>query len=140
MKLLNGSAFRRLEGALHAAELRQEVISNNIANADTPYFKRSEVVFENILDQAMNKGEPGTQLPMKRTHPKHMGLAHSAEAPQAHIVTDQLSVMNNNVNNVDIDREMSLLAKNQLRYNLFVQQVSHEARMLRTGINGSGQG
>jgi len=44
--------------------------------------------------------------------------------------------MNNNGNNVDIDREMSLLAKNQLVYNLYIQQVNHDIKMMRTAIEG----
>ncbi|GIQ65289.1 hypothetical protein PACILC2_38570 [Paenibacillus cisolokensis] len=44
--------------------------------------------------------------------------------------------MNNNLNNVDMDREASLMAKNQLLYNAYVQQVNHEIRMLRVGIDG----
>jgi len=45
MDLLDGASFRRLEGALHAATLRHQVLSNNNANVDTPYFKRSDVAF-----------------------------------------------------------------------------------------------
>ncbi len=52
------------------------------------------------------------------------------------IITDESTSMNNNENNVDIDREMSLLAKNQLSYNLYVQQINHDVRMMRTAIEG----
>jgi flagellar basal-body rod protein FlgB len=44
--------------------------------------------------------------------------------------------MNNNSNNVDIDREMALLAKNQLSYNLYIQQMNHDVKMMRTAIEG----
>jgi flagellar basal-body rod protein FlgB len=44
--------------------------------------------------------------------------------------------MNNNLNNVDIDTEMSQLAKNQLTYNTEIQQVSHEIKQLRLAIDG----
>ncbi|MNN77397.1 flagellar basal body rod protein FlgB [compost metagenome] len=49
---------------------------------------------------------------------------------------DNNSVMNNNLNNVDIDAEMSLVAKNQLRYNVVAQQVTHDIRNIRTVIGG----
>ncbi|MDQ1233652.1 flagellar basal-body rod protein FlgB [Paenibacillus sp. SORGH_AS306] len=45
MNLLNDVGFKRLEGAMGAATLRQQVISNNIANADTPYFKKIRCFF-----------------------------------------------------------------------------------------------
>ena len=43
--------------------------------------------------------------------------------------------MNNNQNNVDADREMSL-AENQLRYNSYIQAVNEQIRMMRTAIEG----
>ncbi|NBD22475.1 flagellar basal body rod protein FlgB [Paenibacillus glycinis] len=134
MNLLNGPEFSRLQGALNAAEMRQRVISNNIANVDTPKFKRSDVVFEQLLEQNMGAGTP--QLAGKRTNPRHIPIGSSVSAPQAQIVTDESSVMNNDVNNVDIDREMSLMAKNQLNYNFYVQQINHDVKMMRIGIEG----
>lgn len=138
MDLLGGVSFRRLESALDAASLRQRVIANNIANNDTPYFKRSDVVFEELLSQKLGDSN-GTRssLPGRVTHAKHIPINGAfAAVPQARVVTDESTSINNNRNNVDIDKEMSLLAENQLRYNLFVQQISHEVRMLRTGIEG----
>jgi flagellar basal-body rod protein FlgB len=44
--------------------------------------------------------------------------------------------MNNSLNNVDIDTEMSLLAKNQLRYNVMIQQANHELKQFRTALEG----
>jgi flagellar basal-body rod protein FlgB len=133
MDLLNGVSFQRLHGALQAASLRHQVLANNIANVDVPYFKRSDVVFEEILAQTMGAG---SQLALKTTDPRHISSGGSSGVPAPKIVTDELTVINNNRNNVDIDKEMTMLAENQLRYNLFVQQVSHQVKMLRTGIYG----
>nr|WP_170312193.1 flagellar basal body rod protein FlgB [Paenibacillus sacheonensis] len=123
-----------MQGALNAAEMRQRVISNNIANVDTPKFKRSEVVFEQLLEQSMGSGR--FQIAGKRTDPRHIPIGSSGTVPQAQIVTNETSVMNNDVNNVDVDREMSLLAKNQLNYNFYVQQINHDVKMMRIGIEG----
>ena len=51
VNLLNGAGFNKLQGAVNAAEMRQRVIANNVANADTPRFKRSEVLFEELLEE-----------------------------------------------------------------------------------------
>ncbi|MBO7747902.1 flagellar basal body rod protein FlgB [Paenibacillus sp. MWE-103] len=134
MNLLNGPEFSRLQGALNASEMRQRVINNNIANVDTPKFKRSDVMFEDLLEQSMGSGTP--QLSGKRTDPRHITIGPSAAVPETQVMTDETSVMNNDVNNVDIDREMSLLAKNQLNYNFYVQQISHDVKMMRIGIQG----
>ncbi|MBB3109385.1 flagellar basal-body rod protein FlgB [Paenibacillus phyllosphaerae] len=133
MSLLNGASFNRLENAISASEMRQRVISNNIANGDTPNFKRSEVQFEEMLEQSMGNS---AQLSGRRTYAKHIPIGNSGTDVQAKVVTDSSTVMNNNANNVDIDREMTLLAKNQLNYNFYIQQVNHEVKMMKTAITG----
>ncbi|MBD2870745.1 flagellar basal body rod protein FlgB [Paenibacillus arenilitoris] len=136
MNLLNGAAFTRMEGALQAAEMRQRVISNNVANADTPHFKRSEVLFEELLEQSMGTAGLG-QLSGTRTDLRHIAIGSGSYAlPAPKVIVDGATSMNNNENNVDIDREMSLLAKNQLSYNFYVQQINHDVRMMRTAIEG----
>lgn len=117
--------------------MRQSVLANNIANNDTPYFKRSDVAFEEVLSQAMG-GQDGSQaLVGKTTNSRHIAINGTMGAvPQPTVITEDSTSINNNRNNVDIDKEMSLLAENQLRYNLFIQQVSHEVKMMRTGIEG----
>jgi flagellar basal-body rod protein FlgB len=137
VNLLNGAGFNKLQGAINAAEMRQRVIANNVANADTPRFKRSEVLFEELLEESMGNGKP--RLAGVRTNPRHIAIGQSsASLPEASVVTDETSVMNNNENNVDIDREMSLLAKNQLSYNYYVQQINHDIKMMRVAIEGRG--
>ncbi|MGG4146145.1 flagellar basal body rod protein FlgB [Paenibacillus algorifonticola] len=135
MNLLSGSSFQRLEGAVHAAEMRQNVISNNIANVDTPHFKRSEVEFEQLLEQQMGNSSP--KLKGKLTNARHIPIGGPVN-PTPQVISDKDTAMNNNENNVDIDREMSLLAKNQLSYNAYLQQVNHEIKMMRTAIEGRG--
>lgn len=134
MKLLNGAGFRTLESAVHSAELRQQVISDNVANVDTPNFKRSEVLFEDLLTEAIGTNQGS--ISGFRTNAKHIPIGQSSEVPAPIVATDETSSINNNGNNVDIDREMSLLAKNQLVYNLYIQQVNHDVSMMRTAIDG----
>jgi len=133
MNVLGGSDMARLKGAIAAAELRQQVIADNIANVDTPGFKRSEVLFEELLASRMGSRP---KLEARRTHEKHIPFGRQGSVVRPKLVTDQSTAMNNNTNNVDIDREMALLAKNQLRYNALIQQLNHEISMLRIGIEG----
>jgi len=58
------------------------------------------------------------------------------QSAQPRIVTDETSAINNNKNNVDIDYEMALMAKNQLYYNALIQQVNYDIKHLRTAIGG----
>lgn len=135
MNLLGGPEMAKLKGAMSAAELRQQVIANNIANVDTPGFKRSEVLFEELLARRM-EGVNKPAISARRTHAKHIPFGRNAGGLKPQLVTERTTSMNNNASNVDIDREMALLAKNQLRYNAYVRQLNHEISMMRIGIEG----
>ena len=53
-KFLSTPTQKLLNQALNASQLRNDVIANNIANVDTPGFKRSEVIFEDNIRQALH--------------------------------------------------------------------------------------
>jgi flagellar basal-body rod protein FlgB len=130
---INNRGFQLLEKSLDASSMRQRVIANNIANVDTPYFKRSEVSFESMLQKQMSNMTP---LQGYRTDARHFNFGNSANQLSPQVIVDEGSIMNNNLNNVDMDTEMSSMAKNQLTYNTEIQQVTHEFRKLRSAITG----
>lgn len=138
MNLLGGASFQRMESALSVASMRQSVLANNIANVDTPYFKRSDVAFEEMLAQAIGGQDGKEALPGRVTNARHIPINGSSMTflPDPQVVTEDSTSINNNRNNVDIDKEMALMAENQLRYNLLVQQINHDVKMMRIGIEG----
>jgi flagellar basal-body rod protein FlgB len=127
------SAFDRLGRSLEASALRHEVIVNNIANVDTPKFKRSTVRFEDLLKQELNGFK--SSFKGNRTDARHLDIGSMTKPATAQIVQDQSTMMNNNENNVDIDYEMSIMAKNQLYYNTLIGQVNHEIKLTRAAID-----
>lgn len=137
MKFLQNATFNLLEKSLDVTALRQKVIANNIANVDTPNFKRSEVRFEQLL-RAELKATSGGKLQGRRTHERHLPIgARNGHHIQPQIHTDERTIMNNNLNNVDIEMEMAQLAQNQIAYNTLIQQMNHELRQIRTAIGGN---
>jgi len=113
-----------IERALDVAWLRNDVISQNIANVDTPGYKRKVVKFEEMLESEMKTGRisNGTSALSGRT---------------ISIVEDPTeSSYRSDGNNVDIENEMALLAANSIRYNTFVQRISGDFQKLRTVIKG----
>ena len=120
-QIMSSSALSAMSRGLQAANLRQEVISNNIANVNTPNFKKSDVVFEDLLAKELNPGQSG-KLEMVRTNDRH--LPAGADAPaSAKIERQDTTTMRVDNNNVDIDSEMAGLAKNQLYYNAMSTQL-----------------
>ncbi|MNB64180.1 Flagellar basal body rod protein FlgB [compost metagenome] len=134
MGLLNSISFQRLQTGIDAATLRQSALANNVANVDTPGFKRSDVSFESLLQQE-EKGIKST-LNAKTTNPRHIQFGSAGSVPTPITQTDTETSMNNNENNVDIDREMALSAENQLRYNSYVSLINNQITMMRSAIEG----
>lgn len=133
LELLVNQSFKLLERSLDASTLKQNVITNNISNVDTPFFKRSDVQFESLLQKEMNKH---TSFVGARTNAKHFHISNEQPMFEPKVVRDESSAFNNNNNNVDIEYEMVLLAENQLRYNLFIQQLNHDIKQKRVAIGG----
>jgi len=121
--------IRMLEQGLDYAALREKVIANNIANADTPNYKAKDVQFKAELDRAMHS------LEAKRTNPKHLPFSHSMNGKFVVAARGNL-VYNHNGNNVDIDQEMSDLAENQIYYNALIEQLNGKLATLKTVIRG----
>lgn len=128
MKLFNQTLVR-LENALDYSAQRNKVISNNIANADTPFYKSKDVRFKTHLQRALDQ-----QLDNKRTHPKHFQFSNTNEPFLT--VTNRHTTFNHNGNNVDMDKEMSNLAENQIYYRSVVDQVNNQFNRIQTVVRG----
>ena len=112
--LTGTSTFSLLEKGLETASLRHRAISNNIANVNTPLFKRQIITFE---DQMAKVFDSKVDLVGSRTDDRHIPIGKNTYmdvAPKT--ITDRAHVMRNDKNNVDIDVEMSDLAKNTIIY------------------------
>ena len=120
-----------LQKGLDAASLRNEVISNNIANVDTPGFKRSNVEFESYFKAALNDGG----FVAKTTRDKHIKFSSNIDGVSAAIVQDDTTSMRMDGNNVDIDAENSLLAANTIYYDTLIEKLNSEITRLSLVIN-----
>ena len=121
-----------------AATIRQEVIANNIANVNTPNYRKSVVNFEDLLAREIYGEEPDGKLKPVRTHDKHLPAAPLNFHATPTVQQDTSTIMRVDNNNVDIDAEMATLAKNTLYYNALATQLGSHVTRLRTAIS-SGQ-
>ena len=121
-----------------AATIRQEVIANNIANVNTPNYRKSVVEFEDMLAREIYGEEPDGKLKMVRTHDKHLPFKPFDFHAEPTITEDNTTIMRVDDNNVDIDIEMTSLAKNQLYYNALATQLGGYVTTLKNAIT-SGQ-
>jgi flagellar basal-body rod protein FlgB len=107
--------------------LRRDVISNNVANSDTPNFKRSDVNFETALKNAL-ESEKVRKLPARVSDSRHIRFNRPIDyrTVRPRQVLDYLTTSKNNGNNVDIEQESMNLLNNQLLYTLMTRAVSFQ--------------
>lgn len=130
MNLFSSTNINFLEKALNGSALSQRAISQNIANVDTPNFKARQVHFQEALKDALGS----EKLKAYRTDNRHFEFGNSPS--DLYITTRENSMYNHNLNNVDIDKEMSDLAKNQIYYSALIERLNGGFNSLTTAIRG----
>ncbi len=126
-----GKTLDILHRTMDVALLRRDVIADNIANADTPNFKRSDVNFESSLKRALeseSSGRMGAALTNERHIPFNRSLDYRDVGPRR--VLDYLTTSDNNGNNVDLETESMLMLRNQLEYELMTRFVANQFNQL----------
>ncbi len=107
-----------LGNALRFAEQQHRVISQNIANVNTPEYKAGELSFDDFLDAAQNRNhdslsQRGIEVRMKE------GLVTRSDG-----------------NNVDLDREVAQLKKNAMLFRTFSQLLMSHLTLMRKAMTG----
>ena len=114
-----------LNRAADAAWQRNEAISNNIANVDTPGYKRQDVAFESVLQQALvnNRYQSMDDKVANVNLSRLRGRAYVDYANYSYRLDG---------NNVDIENENVMLAENQLKYQGLISSINQEFTNLQT--------
>lgn len=132
------SGFDPVIGALNTSLnlrlMNQNVISANVANADTPGYKAKTMEFESALRDALGVGD---QLPPAETDPKH--IVHRATDPvEPEIYDDPNGVESLDGNTVDRAAEMAKMAENQILYDASTEMLKRKLGMLKYAISEGG--
>lgn len=132
-RIFQDIAFQSLKKGLDAYTLRHKVITDNVANVQTPGFKAKQLLFESILRKKIE----GFEIKGRCTHKNHIPLGkinigdvspeviYSEEEPSAGMV-----------NNVDIEKEMVNLGENNIMYQASVQLLSYKYKIIALSITG----
>ena len=125
-----------LHRAISASTVRREVIANNMANATSYGFKRSNVNFESELKRALDTEKQKPALELVQTNPMHFSnyKARDYRDVQIRRVLDYASTYNNNGNNVDPEQEGMLAVKNQMAYTLYAKSVEFEFEQINLAL------
>lgn len=110
-------ANKTLERLLDYSALKQKVIGQNIANANTKNYKRKDVEFKDLLENGMNN------------------LSNSKKT-EFEVKTDELAAMGSQGNNVDVNREMADMAKNSIMFKFASKKLHGYYQTLQGIIKG----
>lgn len=107
--------IEQLQAAARAAGMRQAVIANNIANINTPGFRRSTVEFEKLLGEAISGGQSPASVEPKIVQPGDLPV-------------------NANGNDVDLDVEVGEMLKNASVYKTYMRLMSRVYRQVDQAV------
>jgi flagellar basal-body rod protein FlgB len=112
---INTSQMEWLEKYLDLAAFRQTLVASNIANIDTPEYRTLDIDFEQELRSALARGNSGSGAPLVKQ------VEDLIERPDG--------------NNVSLERETTLLAETQLKFQTGTALLRAEFRRLMTAIH-----
>lgn len=112
-----------LEKMLDVSAMKHKVIANNIANINTPGYKKMEVSFAGQLEKVIKDSSTNK---FDNFQPK---IVVSKE--------DTNGTVRNDGNNVDMDKEVSSLMKNTLSYNIYTQLLAKKMELVKSAIEDS---
>lgn len=112
-----------LEKMLDVSAIKHKVIANNIANINTPGYKKMEISFSDQLDKAIKD----TAMNKFDTIQPKIIIAEN----------DKNETIRNDGNNVDMDKEISALMKNTSAYNIYSQLLAKKMELVKSAIENS---
>ncbi|MCG7334058.1 flagellar basal body rod protein FlgB [Sporosarcina sp. ACRSM] len=127
-----GSTISQLERGLDFSATKGKVISQNIANVDTPNYKAKNVSFKDVLSNVQS-----TTLEAYRTNPRHLPFKSTSQ--HAGVFNYSNLRYRQDGNGVDMDKEQADLAANQIYYNALVDRINGKFNTLQNVIKGGGR-
>ena len=132
-KLSFSKTIRALESAINITQQRHSLIASNISNLDTPQYKAKDIEFKTALGQAL---ESNQAVHLVRTNAGHIGsTTNSSERFEPYEDESEW----NGYNWVNIDREMTKLIENNLRYRSATEVLLRKITLLKDVIKEGGR-
>ena len=126
--IVNDNAMQTARAALTGLSLRQQVISRNLANVDTPGYHAQQLDFESVLQKSIKADH---SLPMAVSDNAHLA------SPVRQLMNFDVSLrpggsMRADQNNVDIDTELLQMSETGIQYQAVGQAISKKLALLQT--------
>jgi len=132
MNTLGDTSIGVISSWLHGLTARQNAISNNIANIDTPGYQRQEARFETALQQQIGGGS----AQLRTTDARHIAVGGRLAGQLGVDPAQLLTSSRMDQNNVSIDQEMTSLADTQMRFQAASEALTTKLSILKQVIAG----
>jgi len=128
-----------LTKAMDYRAARQDMISSNIANADTPYYKPRDISFEDALIAKKNElyQDNSHQLKMAITNERDLQPKEETSQTKPTLFFRDGHMARNDGNSVDIDVETTEMSKNSIMFNAIVMAAKKDAGIFKSVIDAS---
>jgi flagellar basal-body rod protein FlgB len=125
--------IKALAASVKMREMRQELLTSNIANAETPEYKAKRLDFEEALARAINVDN---SLSLKTMDERHYDVGGGGfNNLQPEVYNDYDGVESEDGNNVDRDKELALMAQNKILYDASVELLKRKLSLLKYTVN-----
>lgn len=115
---------------------QQNMISSNIANAETPNYVPKTLSFEDELQGAIKGTTTGVQAPPNPRHLPFKGANNRIQSVTGRVIDTPAKTPGKDGNAVELEGEMGRMTENQIMYNASVQLLAKKFEGLRTAIKG----
>ena len=134
-------SYQLMEQGLNARAIRQDLISGNIANIDTPFYKSRDIDFETALiaqtKEMYGEESSNTKLQMAQTDGAHLSGVTENDTSKATIYLRDGQMARNDANTVDLDVETSELSKNAIMFNALSSALQKDSMLFKSVIESS---
>ncbi len=147
IKLLNlgdsmfsiSNSYNLMSEALNYRALRQKIISSNIANIDTPFYRAKDIDFESTLLKKAKRAfdNDDKKLKMAITDKKHLKGILDLEDKKPTIFFRDGHLARNDANTVDLDVETTEMSKNSIMFNALTSALKRDSLLFKAVIDAS---
>ena len=137
MSLVTDTTNQAIQGALDLRFRRQEMLSSNLANLDTPNYQPKDLEFEGALKKI--RRNQNDHVAIQKTDSDHRGTGNPLYNGDDAVV-ERPDVLNSvDGNGVDLDREMARFADNSMRYSATVEMMRRRVGIMNYSIMKMGE-
>ncbi len=130
---IDDATIKALAASLDFRQMRAELISSNIANAETPGYKAKRIDFEDALARALDIDK---QQSLHVTDGKHFNVGGGGfNNLEPVIIEDSNGIISEDGNTVDRDKEMSIMAENKILYDASIQLLNKKLGLMKYAVS-----